>query len=127
MAGEIERCVTVRDASVARQHLVFGHLHAGSPLGKKTIRIGHKERRPDSSNHGVAQMDGEFAHRHVQMDWNFEEDGDFEAGKQWVFKVSLGDISVARRYPDPLSQSEAEAAARKIAAELFRLAEAWLS
>ena len=72
-------------------------------------------------------MDGEFTHRHVRMDWRFEEDGEFEAGKQWVFEVSLGDISVSRRFSGRLTTDEALPEAKAIAPELFKIAEARLS
>jgi hypothetical protein len=72
-------------------------------------------------------MDGVFTHRSVEIQWTFVEDGDYDDGSRWVFRVRLGDISVTRRYPDPISQDEAEAEARSIASELFRIAEQWLS
>jgi hypothetical protein len=77
---------------------------------------------------GADAMDGEFAHMHVRLRWTLEEDGEYGegGGKQWVFDVSLGDIGVSRRYPSPLSRDEADQEARKIAPELFRIAEAWL-
>jgi hypothetical protein len=74
-------------------------------------------------------MDGELEHRHLRLRWIFADDGRYgEAGvdSQWLFEVSLGDIGVSRRYPDALTQNEAEAEARKIAPELFRVAQAWL-
>jgi hypothetical protein len=72
-------------------------------------------------------MDGKFTHRHVRMDWRFEEDGEFEAGKQWVCEVSLGDISVARRFSGRLTTDEALPEANAIAPESFKSVEAWLS
>jgi hypothetical protein len=74
-------------------------------------------------------MDGELEHRHLHLRWTFADDGRYGAeggDRHWLFEVSLGDIGVARRYPDPLTQNEAEAEARKIAPELFRVAQVWL-
>jgi hypothetical protein len=71
-------------------------------------------------------MGGQFAYRSVGIEWTFEEDGRHDDGNQWVFRVDLGDISVCRRYPNPLSREEADDEARKIAPELFRIAEEWL-
>jgi hypothetical protein len=74
-------------------------------------------------------MDGELKHRQLQLRWTFADDGrcGVEGGdRQWLFEVSLGDIGVARRYPDPIMQNEAEAEARKIAPELFRVVQVWL-
>jgi hypothetical protein len=71
-------------------------------------------------------MDGGFTHRSVEIRWTFEEDGEYYDGKQWMFQVCLGDIAVSRRFPSPFSSDEADQEARKIAPELFRIAEEWL-
>jgi len=71
-------------------------------------------------------MNGTFPHRSVEIRWTFKEDGEYYDGKQWMFEVSLGDISVSRRFPSPFSSDEADREARKIAPELFRVAEEWL-
>lgn len=71
-------------------------------------------------------MGGGFAFRSVEIYWTFHEDGAGDDGNQWVFKVTLGDISVTRQYPNSLSREEAESEARTIAPELFRIAEEWL-
>ena len=72
-------------------------------------------------------MRGEFAHRGIDIQWTFLEDGVYDDGNQWVFRISLGDISVTRGYPNPISRDEADAEARRVAPELFRIAEEWLS
>jgi hypothetical protein len=69
---------------------------------------------------------GEFEHKRLRMKWSFEEVDEHEAGKQWVFEVSFGDIAVRRRFSAPLSTAEALREAEVIAPELFRVAEAWL-
>jgi hypothetical protein len=48
------------------------------------------------------------------------------ATAQCGVEVSLGDISVSRLLPVPLSQAEAERQAQKITPALFRVAEEWL-
>ncbi len=45
-------------------------------------------------------MGGGFAFRSVEIYWTFHEDGAGDDGDQWVFKVTLGDISVTRQYPN---------------------------
>ena len=62
------------------------------------------------------------------MQWTFHDDrhNGNDRSKQWMFEVSLGDISVVRRYPVVPSAAEADDEANRIAPELFHGAETWL-
>ncbi len=89
----------------------------------QAIRTSRKS--SDDREDGV--MRGEFGHRGVEIQWTFLEDGAYDDGNQWVFRISLGDISVSRGYPKPISRDEADSEARRVAPELFRIAEEWLN
>ncbi len=67
-------------------------------------------------------MVGAFAHWHVQMHWTLKG-----GNHQWLFAVTFGDVGISRRFPETLTQVEAEDEATRVAPELFRVAERWLT
>lgn len=71
---------------------------------------------------------GAFTHRNVPIRWTVGEDGESaeEGGKSWVLQVRMIDVSISRRYPERISQLDAEREARLVAPMLFQIADEWL-
>ena len=67
-------------------------------------------------------MRGELGHRGFKIQWTCEEDAAISGGNRYAFHARLGDITVIRRFPVPLSRDEANEEAKSIAPQLFRMA-----
>jgi hypothetical protein len=80
----------------------------------------------DRTSEHVDDVGGSFTFQQVAIAWSFEEDGGAAGSTEWVLEAKLADVGVTRRFPVNLTREEAEAEAKKIVPDLFRIAEAWV-
>ena len=66
-------------------------------------------------------MVGGFAHRGFEIRWTCGEDAALCDGYRWALQTTLGDITVRRQFPHPLSRDAADTEARSVAPELLAL------
>ena len=74
------------------------------------------------------RLEGRFTFRSVPVRWTVREDGESgeAGGHNWVLHVQIIDVGISRRYPEKISQIEAEREARVIAPILLLAATEWL-
>jgi hypothetical protein len=80
-----------------------------------------------SDNSAGRRVEGGFTFRSLPVRWTVREDSEAGVdGHHWVLQVQLIDVGISRRYPDKISQIEAERESRAIAPMLLLAATEWL-